>query len=216
MSRAAQPQRQNEVVVEVGGRPWRLHLQLEADAGELYWNRLWPASVGLAEFLVQSVGPSALAGKRILELGCGTALVGIVAAQLGAEVVCSDIAPEALRLAERNAEANDVELAGTLQVDWCAPPAMERFDCVVGADVLYFEELVEPLTRTILAAVAPGGRILLSDAIRSPFNALLHHFRQVGLEHRQELLDIQIGKRTHRVGVYEVRPRRARRAQGAG
>lgn len=203
---ATSPER---IEVEVAGRRWTLHVRHRADAGELYWNRLWPASVGLAEYLVEHCADS-LRGQRVLELGCGTALVGIVAASLGAHVVCSDIAPQALELARLNAELNGVRLAGTCLVDWCAPPPLEAFPLVLGADVLYDEVLVEPLTRTILGALADGGTVLLSDAIRSPFNALLEHFRAVGLEHRQELLDVHIAGRAHRVGIYPVRRRAGR------
>lgn len=202
---------EERITVEVAGRTFELAVRHKEDAGDLYWNRVWPASVGMSEYLVAQ-GRAALEGVRMLELGCGTALCGIVAASLGAEVVCSDLAPQALELAELNARLNGVELAGTRQLDWCnIPPDLERYPLVIGADVLYDEALVEPLTRTLLAALAPQGRALLSDAIRSPFNALLEHFREVGLEHAQELLDVRLTGRMHRVGIYPIRRRRQRR-----
>lgn len=58
-------------------------------------------------------------GDRILDLGCGYGFVGILAARLiGADrVVMSDVDPEALELAERNALRNGVPGVTIVQSD---------------------------------------------------------------------------------------------------
>ncbi len=49
-------------------------------------------------------------GERILDMGCGCGLIGILAAKQGAKVVCVDINPHALELTKKNAELNNVVL----------------------------------------------------------------------------------------------------------
>ena len=66
------------------------------------------ASVSVAEALV-GLQPS-VAGEWVVDMGCGTGVLGIVAALQGARVVGTDVDPAALELARDNAAANRVEL----------------------------------------------------------------------------------------------------------
>ena len=67
------------------------------------WMITWPAALGMAEHLLFN---ESLAGKQVLELGCGTAAPGIAAALAGAHVVCTDYDPLALALARYNGRYN--------------------------------------------------------------------------------------------------------------
>ena len=61
----------------------------------------------LSAFVVERRG--LVAGRRVLELGCGRGLCGLVAAQCGAaSVVLTDYEPAVLALARKNVEANAV------------------------------------------------------------------------------------------------------------
>lgn len=51
-----------------------------------------------------------LSGKRFLELGCGSALISIVAAREGAIVTASDISSKAVQNSAFNARLNNVEM----------------------------------------------------------------------------------------------------------
>ncbi len=48
--------------------------------------------------------------SKVLDLGCGTGLIGLIAAKQKAKVLCTDINLEAVELAERNAEKNHLEI----------------------------------------------------------------------------------------------------------
>jgi len=50
------------------------------------------------------------AGSKVLDLGCGTGLIGLIAAKQKAKVLCSDINPNALKLAKKNAKENKIEI----------------------------------------------------------------------------------------------------------
>src|SRR3954451_24843078 len=59
-----------------------------------YWAELWPSALGLAE----AVGAADVAGRRVLELGCGLGVPSLVAALAGAEFLATDWSPEAVRV----------------------------------------------------------------------------------------------------------------------
>jgi predicted nicotinamide N-methyase len=63
-----------------------LNLKLLVDAGPGCGGIAWPAGQVLSNYLVHR-HPQALRDQRVLELGSGTGLVGLVAAQLGASNV---------------------------------------------------------------------------------------------------------------------------------
>ena len=69
-----------------------------------------------------------LEGKRVLELGAGTGLPGIVAASLGARVVQTDRHEVALFLCKMNAERNGITTIEHRVADWTAWADEERYD----------------------------------------------------------------------------------------
>jgi len=78
------------------------------DSRRLFSHFLWNASLQLAEFMEEDEGDWCVRGERVLELGAGTGLAGIVAALMGArDVVVSDYpAPEVLANIRTNVEGN--------------------------------------------------------------------------------------------------------------
>jgi demethylmenaquinone methyltransferase / 2-methoxy-6-polyprenyl-1,4-benzoquinol methylase len=108
-------------------------------------------------------------GSRALDACAGTGLVGLELAGRGARVTLLDASPEMLAIAARRAAAAglDVEvLAGDLEMD--APPAMASFDVITMAFGLrYFADPAAALGR-LREALAPGGRLLLVDAVCPP------------------------------------------------
>jgi predicted nicotinamide N-methyase len=125
-----------------------------------YWAELWPSGLALAEH----VTGAGVAGKVVLELGCGLAVPSLAAALCGADVLATDWAPEAIALAEQNALGNGVSLRAAL-LRWDAPGSLgaDSFDLVLAADVLYEARNALPLLDLLDRAVAPGGTALLAD-----------------------------------------------------
>ena len=81
-------------------RPVRQRQQSQFDVGF----QMWPAAAILARWLCQN--PHVLGGRRVLEVGAGLGLSGIVAAHMAAEVTLSDFNPVVLRALEANVALN--------------------------------------------------------------------------------------------------------------
>lgn len=141
-----------------------------------YWADIWPASVGLARWLMRG---GDLSGVRALDLGCGIGVAGLAAATRGAEVCFADLAAEALDFARFNTRGFDPRRLRFEQFDWFRRTLEGPFDLLLLADVSYEERNFDPLIRHLREALAPSGRALLCD----PFRAAGDHFlARVGAE----------------------------------
>lgn len=141
--------------------------QFEADGRLPYWADLWASSPVLAGHLRRRPG---LAGKNLLELGCGLGLAGIAAAQAGAAVVMTDYEEDALEFARFNASMNlsPAELSRVTfrGMDWRAAEIPERYDIIIGADIVYERRNFEPLLTLVRRLLRSGGAFLLTDPDR--------------------------------------------------
>ncbi len=153
-----------------------------------YWAELWPSSVALAQFIARA---GDLAGRQVLELGCGLALVGVVAALHGAHVLCTDYEADALAFARYNARRNACSKMRFRLVDWRQPALRRRYDVILASDVIYEARNFDPLVSLLQRYLARGGRALFAEPGRTnavPFFALL---RQRGFVYRTETVPVE-------------------------
>lgn len=162
-------------LVDVGGddrvvlrpRDWRALREADAAAGRPapYWALPWPSGTELARVVARE----RLAGRRVLELGCGLALPSIAAARSGAHVLAVDVSAEAAVYAAHNLAVNEV--AGeTAAADWRDTDVLARrgpWDLVLAADVLYLRENVESLLRVLPRLMSDTGEAWLADPGRA-------------------------------------------------
>ncbi len=136
-----------------------------------YGVALWPAAIALANDVASRA--DGFRGSRVLELGAGTGLPGIVAASLGARVVQTDRHEMPMSICRRNGELNGAAAIEYRLADWTEWNDAARYDWIIGSDILYGETM-HPFLRTIFERnLAPGGRVLLSDPFRAPSVRLL-------------------------------------------
>jgi SAM-dependent methyltransferase len=101
-------------------------------------------------------------GVRLLDVGCGTGVVAITAARLGAQVSGIDLTPELLVRARENGRVAGVD------IDWREadveelPFADGEFDMVLSQFAHIFAPRPEVATREILRVLKPGGTIAFS------------------------------------------------------
>lgn len=151
------------VLQQVRGLAERVRRAVLTGEAAPHWAVLWPSARVLAN-QVSLAGD--LRGRRVLELGCGLGAPSLVAAALGAEVLATDVAPEALELVARNAVANGLQVRTRL-VDFFAPPAdLGVFDGIVAADVAYGDGMLGAVLRIVRRCLAPDGLAVLADPNR--------------------------------------------------
>ncbi|KAJ8567524.1 hypothetical protein K7X08_019732 [Anisodus acutangulus] len=143
--------------------------------------QLWPAATILVTLLDNTNGLSTPLSDlfkrqengdslplRILELGSGTGIVGIVAAAvLGAKVTVTDL-PHVLPNIQFNVDANSQVLEqqnGVVDIaalSWGESQDMEAvgrdYDLILGSDVVYHDHLYDPLIKTLRFFLLGGGK----------------------------------------------------------
>ncbi|HEY8949189.1 MAG TPA: methyltransferase [Rhizomicrobium sp.] len=127
-----------------------------------YWAFAWAGGQALARYILDN--PGVVRGRRVLDFGSGSGLVGIAAAKAGAcAVLCADIDRYAEAAIQLNADANGVAVATTTEDmigtrgDW---------NIILVGDMCY----ERPLAERLLAWLRDNGAdALLGDPGRSYF-----------------------------------------------
>ena len=119
-------------------------LEIRNDArGPGTGTRVWRASRVAARACETGWGGLRVSGRRVLELGCGTAAAGLACAALGASaVLATDVDDAGLALAARNAALNGLGGAfAVARLDLSRPddlePPQPAPDLLVASDLLY-------------------------------------------------------------------------------
>ena len=155
---------------------------MSADADIPYGLLLWESAIALAQELEDR--PELVAGARVLELGAGVGLPGLVARRLGARVHQTDKAEDALWLAALNERENDLSGIERFSADWTNWVHADRYDVVIGADILYETEMHKAIASIVEKSVAPQGTVLLADPGRPQAMAFLSALEDQGARFR--------------------------------
>lgn len=202
---------QTEVLdVDAGGRIFKLKAVKDIDSllnlvqnddDVPFWAVLWPAAIGMARFLWQ--GPN-LSGSRVLELGAGLGLAGIVAAAKGGRVCQTDFIPEALEFCKFNAALNKMVIDDRPLADWRQFNLQGSFDLILGSDILYEPTLHPYLHKIFSNYLNPGGRIVLSDPGREDAKNFINQLVKEGFRVSCDKFDIKDGELNYCVRVYTL------------
>lgn len=129
-----------------------------------YWAYAWAGGSVLARFIFDR--PQTVIGRRVLDLGAGSGLVGIAAAKAGARaVLAAEIDRNGVAAIGLNAAANGVTITvADEDITTGPPPAV---DLVLAGDVFYGHEVALRVTPFLDRCLAAGIEVLVGDPRRT-------------------------------------------------
>jgi ribosomal protein L11 methyltransferase len=145
--------------------PWRDHgasegeLVLELEPGRAFGTGLHETTRLVAEALAET---ASLTGARVLDVGCGSGILSLVALALGAEAARAiDVDPDAVAVTRENAERNG--WADRVEAD---TTTLDKLDAAYPVVVANIEARpLVALAPLLVPRVAPGGTLVLSGIL---------------------------------------------------
>lgn len=131
-----------------------------------FWAFAWSGGQALARYVLEH--PEIVKGRRVLDIACGSGLVGITARLAGAEsVLCNDIDPYAEAAVALNAELNGVELAfsGANLLTGPAPDV----DIILAGDICYEKPMTDAMLTYFRRVALHKIEVCIGDPHRAYF-----------------------------------------------
>ncbi|ABE44505.1 class I SAM-dependent methyltransferase [Polaromonas sp. JS666] len=146
------------------------------------FGQLWPSGRVLAH-VMQTFE---LEGKRILELGCGLGLASLIVHRRGGDITASDCHPLAAAFLLENLKLNQLPAMKYQMGNWSrANPLLERFDLIIGSDILYDRGQPQTLSQFIDLHAQPDVEVLIVDPDRGNRIAFNRNMDLLGYAHTQ-------------------------------
>ena len=142
----------------------------------LHGSRVWPSSWLLIDYFKRM--PLARSSK-ILDIGCGWGLAGIYCAKNHRSVVtCVDRDSQVFPYVHLHAMLNNVDIT-TIEKSFDELTAihMKSHEIMIGSDICFWDEMIEPLKSLIFRAFESGIKtVILADPGRPSFESLGRYF----------------------------------------
>lgn len=149
---------------------------------------VWPAS----RILATQVSQMDLAGRRVLELGCGIALASIVLHNMGVDITASDYHPLTLEFLEENIRRNDFLPIKFETGNWGADnPRLGIFDVIIGSDILYEPAHPALVANFIQLHCAQVSEVIIVDPDRGNRVHFTRRMLALGFEYSHERFRVE-------------------------
>lgn len=143
---------------------------------------IWDSSKVLAHEMLEFD----IAGKRILEVGCGMALSSLLLNSRNADITATDYHPEVGGFLIENVRLNEGSNIPYLRTGWAdMEDGLGLFDVIIGADILYEQEHIELLSEFIERHANPHCEVLLVDPGRGKHAKFSKKMVSLGYSHSQ-------------------------------
>lgn len=149
------------------------------DGPEIHGDKVWFSSYFIMDYLDNK--PPAK-GSRVMEIGCGWGLLGIYCAvNFDSKVTAIDADKHVFPFLELHAKKNKASIkTKQCRYEDLKPKLLAKQDLIVGGDICFWDELVEPLHNLIRNALDNGvPRIIIADPGRPPFLKLARKCRKL-------------------------------------
>lgn len=138
---------------------------------------VWPSSLVLAHHICNyDIG-----AKRVLEIGCGTAISSLLLNKLHVDITATDYHPEAETFLNRNSKLNGDALIPFERTGWAdSNDSLGRFDLIIGSDLLYEDAHIELLSNFVQEHSNPECEVIIVDPGRGRKNKLAKKMSEIG------------------------------------
>lgn len=143
---------------------------------------VWPSGQVLAHLMLDYD----VAGKRILEAGCGIALASLVLNQRNADITATDYHPAVEDFLSENIRINQQKPIPFVRADWAdTDTGLGLFDLIIGSDLLYNRSHVGVLSGFIDRHAKPNCEVILVDPGRGHHANFSKTMTALGYAHSQ-------------------------------
>ncbi len=157
------------VIIPKSNHPAIRKVKREGSQPSIHGTKLWKSSALVIDYLRQNPPKYS---KSIIDVGCGWGIGGIWCAKnLSARVTSMDADTDVFPFLEVTAKMNNVRTRQLkLKFHQLRRIDLEQFDLLIGADICFWDELVDPVYRMIERAIKAGVKqIVVSDPERPTF-----------------------------------------------
>lgn len=138
---------------------------------------IWPSSRVLANYIADYD----VAGKRVLEVGCGIGLSSLVLNKQQADITATDYHPEAQGFLNRNTLLNGDADINFERLDWAnLDGKFGLFDLIIGSDILYEDQHIEQLAQFVVRHANLACEVVIIDPGRGRKNKLFKRMADFG------------------------------------
>ena len=156
---------------------------------EIHGDKVWYSSYLILDYLLENP-PKKKA--NIMDIGCGWGILSIHCSKdFKANVTAVDADKNVFPFLEKHAKLNKVKIISKVsRFENLKASLIAEQDVIVGGDICFWNELIEPLYKLIKRAVKNGvGTIIIGDPGRSPFLKLAKRCKK---EFNAELLEVDL------------------------
>lgn len=138
---------------------------------------VWPS----ARIMAGAMQKKNIAGKRILEVGCGLGLASLVLQQRHGDITASDCHPLTEAFLLKNAERCGLPSVPYQSGNWDGSnPALGKFDLIIGSDLLYDRDLPQRLAVFVERHSADNAEVIVLDPGRGNKNVFTRAMQALG------------------------------------
>lgn len=151
------------------GHPAVKKLKREGHEPSIHGNKVWRSSYVLMDYLEDYPVPQK---AKVIDVGCGWGLTGIyLAKRFDARVIGVDADADVKPFLDAQAAVNEVDIKfQRKKFQQIRKQDMKGVHTLIGADICFWDEMVQPLYRLINRAMSAGVKqVLIADPGRSPF-----------------------------------------------
>jgi predicted nicotinamide N-methyase len=165
---------------------------------------VWESSEILAKLMLDYHAAGNLAGKRILDVGCGMGLVSLLLNTLDADITAMDVHAVTEEFLERNVSLNHGGPIPFVNASWSEKlNDLGRFDLLLGSDVLYEPGHIDTMAFFLDSHLSSTGEVIIVDPDRGQLEGFRGDMIRYGFKHEDLRPNFLHGERSAFAGIID-------------